>query len=71
MGLEVLIEMLKSKGVQSASFKEDKLIHVEFFPSQPIVQTQSIPLTNDMPPDDVMLFAATEDLDELMKSREA
>ena len=45
------------------SFKGDKP-EVEF-------KSSSIPFKSDMPPDDVMLFAATEDVDELMKEREA
>lgn len=45
--------------------------HVELYPSQPQVQSQQLPMANDMPPDDVMMFAATEDVDELMEQRKA
>ena len=44
-------------------------VEVELYPSKSEVQTSAMPSLVDIPPDDVMLFAATEDVDELMKQR--
>jgi hypothetical protein len=46
---------------------------VEFHERRPAVALNEPPfnLADSLPPDDVMLFAATEDIDELMKSRAA
>jgi len=44
---------------------------VELHPQPIVSQVQTVmpPVINDMPPDDVMLFAATEDVDDLMEKR--
>lgn len=63
---------LKDVGVKAATFHHDgALLQVEFFESKMPVVASEVPQFNDIPPDDVMLFAATEDIEELMKQRKA
>lgn len=72
MGIEIsknLLEQIRSAGVKMIGFQNEQVVHIEFFPTTPEVQASALPPALDMPPDDVMLFAATEDPDELMKSR--
>lgn len=74
MGLstrEVLQLMTEFKNIKSIRVIPNKemVLEVEQFPPQPSVQTAQLPFKDDMPPDDVMMFAATEDIEELMKQR--
>jgi hypothetical protein len=74
MGIEsnkFLINQLRASGVKVIGFHEKGgVAHIEFFRDTPQVQAvTSMPQVTDMPPDDVMLFAATEDPDEAMKAR--
>lgn len=80
MDLNKLTEMLdiiaSRPRIKSISVTQDDagIINIELFPATPQVQAYDIGKVvgkglTDMPPDDVMLFAATEDVDELIKQR--
>jgi len=45
-------------------------IEIELYQPSTPVQVASMPYVPDMPPDDVMMFAATEDVDDLMRQRQ-
>lgn len=72
MGLKETLDLLMQyPRIKTISVDQDGkgATTIEFFPPTPEVQASSISSALDMPSDDVMLFAATEDPDELMKSR--
>ena len=73
MGIKETLDLLmRYPRLKSAQFSPDgEVLAVELIPEAAPVQAAQLPLTNDMPPDDVMLFAATEDIDELMQGRRA
>lgn len=67
MNLKMIKEFIEQHpNVKSLKCAE---IELEFFEPRMPVQASTMPALNDMPPDDVMMFAATEDVEELMKQR--
>ena len=68
---ETLDLVMSYPRIKTIDFDGDRVIHLELYPEMPTVQPINLTQTNDMPPDDVMLFAATEDVEELMKHRKA
>jgi hypothetical protein len=65
-----MLTKLKALGVKEIGMHDSGVLHyVEFFQTTPQVQTSTMPMIDNMPPDDVMMFAATEDVEELMKQR--
>lgn len=77
MTTKELLDLLKQypnvKRIQAFPGK-DTVIEIEMFEPKKEVQEVDIPtlpLGAQMPPDDVMQFAATEDIEELMKQRES
>ena len=72
MGMKETLDLVMSYSrIKAISFEGDKIFHVDLYPEMPTVQPINLTQTNDMPPDDVMIFAATEDVEELMKHRKA
>jgi hypothetical protein len=74
MGLKDTLDMLKDyPNVQAVVMHQDGGFEISFFESKSLgaVEMATVPKFQDMPPDDVMLFAATEDVDDLMKQRNA
>lgn len=73
MGIDFdYLKKVKDLGVKEIGFdpNTNHISYIEFFPSTPTVQAvTSHPPLIDMPGDDVMLFAATEDPEEAMKER--
>ena len=74
MGLDPVT--LKYLVEQHPNIKRIKMGDDEIEFHQPITKVQEVqavtmPMTNHMPPDDVMLFASSEDVEELMDLRKA
>lgn len=65
---------MKYPRLKSISVTQDgKATFIELFEVPPTreVITHDLPMTDLMPPDDVMLFAATEDPEEVMEDRKS
>lgn len=77
MGLKETLDLImKYPRIKTIAYGEvpgkyPEIVNIELYPDQPQVQTSQFPMINDMPPDDIMQFAATEDIDELLKQRKA
>ena len=72
MELKDTLDMLKNyPNVQTVVVHQDGGFEISFFENETskVVKAEPFPVMSDMPPDDVMLFASTEDVAELMKQR--
>lgn len=61
------VELHPDDGLRVTMFEPPK--HEDKLSAAPEQTASTVELKEIMPPDDVMLFAATEDIDELMKQR--
>lgn len=73
MGLnQIILDIIAEPRIKAISFgQEGAVTSLELYPAsptQPVVQGASIIGSNDMPPDDVMLFASSPAFDDIVEA---